>query len=318
MSASSTPLVSILIPCYNAGRWIRETLESVLAQTWADIEIIVVDDGSSDDSVSVVERFNSSRIKLIKQPNSGAAAARNRAFNESSGEYIQYLDADDLLSPRKVEIQLARLAENPRCVATAEWARFNDDPAKAVFLPDKTWQDLAPVEWLVRAWQDGGGMLYPALWLVPRQIMVNAGPWLPELSLNDDGEFFTRIVLASDKILFCEGARTYYRSGIPGSLSGLKSRKGWESQFKVIDICEGYLLARENSDRTRRACAMLWQRLAHASYPYERGLANAALSRAHQLHQVRLTPEGGPAFKLVSRMLGWKTARLLQRLSGRQ
>ncbi len=101
---------------------------------------------------------------------------------------------------------------------------------------------------------------------------------VPELSLNDDGEFFTRTVLRCRQVLFCEDARTYYRSGITGSLSGLKSRKGWESQFKVIDICEGYLLAREDSDRTRRACAMLWQRLAHASYPYYRSLANQALN----------------------------------------
>lgn len=315
---SAHPLVSVLIPCYNAGRWIRETLESVLAQTWPNIEIIVVDDGSSDDSAAVIERFYSRRVKLIKQQNAGAAAARNRAFNESSGEYIQYLDADDLLSPRKIELQLARLAVNPGCVATAQWARFNDDPAGAIFLPDETWQDLEPVEWLIRSWQYGGGMLYPALWLVPRQIMVKAGSWLPELSLNDDGEFFTRIVLASDKVLFCAGARTYYRSGISGSLSGLKSRKGWESQFKVIDLCQGYLLAREDSDRTRRVCAMLWQRLAHASYPYYKSLADQALVRASQLHQVRLVPEGGPTFKLASRVLGWKTARLLQRLSGRK
>jgi glycosyltransferase involved in cell wall biosynthesis len=314
---SAHPLVSVLIPCYNAERWIGKTLESVLAQTWANIEIVVVDDGSSDDSVSVVERFCSSQIKLIKQQNAGAAAARNRAFNESSGEYIQHLDADDLLSPRKVELQMSRLATNPRCVATAEWARFNDDPAEAIFLQDDTWQDLEPVEWLIRAWQDGGGMLYPALWLVPRQIIVNTGPWLPELSLNDDGEFFTRIVLGANKILFCEGARTYYRSGITGSLSGLKSRKGWESQFKVIDLCQEYVLAREDSDRTRRACAMLWQRLAHASYPYFRSLANQAQERANQLHQDKLAPDGGPAFKLASRMMGWKTARLLQRLTGR-
>lgn len=318
LNMAALPLVSVLIPCHNAGRWIRETLESVLAQTWPNLEIIVVDDGSSDNSVAVVERFDSVQIKLIKQQNAGAAAARNRAFEESAGEYIQYLDADDLLSPRKIEFQMAKLAANPRCVASAEWARFSLDPAEATFLPDEIWLDLNPVEWLVRAWRDGGGMLYPALWLVPRQIVINAGPWIPDLSLNDDGEFFTRILLASDMVLFCEGARTYYRSGIAGSLSGLKSRKGWESQFKVIDLCQGYLLAEEDSDRTRRVCAMLWQRFAHASYPYDRSLANRALEHAQQLHHVRLAPDGGPAFKLVSKILGWKTARVIQQLAGRQ
>lgn len=317
MSISERPLVSVLIPCFNAGRWIGQTIESVVTQTWPNIEIIVVDDGSSDDSVAVVQRFDCRQIKLINQKNAGAATARNRAFKESSGEYIQYLDADDLLSPRKIELQMARLVENPRCVASAEWARFTRDPAEATFLSDETWLDLEPVEWLVRAWRDGGGMLYPALWLVPRQVMLNAGPWLPELSLNDDGELFTRVILASEKVLFCEGSRTYYRSGISGSLSGLKSREGWESQFKVIDLCQGYLLAREDSERTHRVCSMLWQRFALAAYPYCRSLANEALRRARALHSVELVPDGGRLFHVVTLIAGWKVARILQRASGR-
>lgn len=318
MSNTAVPLVSVLIPCYNAGRWIAETLESVLAQTWPNLEIIVVDDGSSDDSVAAIEKSDSNRVKLIKQQNSGAASARNRAFNESKGEFIQHLDADDLLSPRKIELQMSRLADKSDCVASAEWARFRNHKDEAHFTPDDTWQDLPPVEWLINAWQEGGGMLYPALWLVPRHILIKAGPWRDDLSLNDDGEFFTRVILASNRILFCEGARTYYRSGITGSLSGLKSRKGWESQFKVIDLCEGYLRAHEDSARTRRVCAMLWQRFAHASYPYCRDLAEQALQRARMLHPARLKPEGGPAFKLIANTLGWKAARLLQRVTGRQ
>jgi glycosyltransferase involved in cell wall biosynthesis len=317
MNTVAQPLVSVLIPCYNAGRWIRETIESVLNQTWQNIEIIVVDDGSSDDSVAVIKHFDSPRIKLIQQPNAGAASARNRALSESKGEYIQYLDADDLLSPRKIELQMARLANHPGCIASAEWARFRSTPDEAIFSADDTWQDLEPAEWLIRAWNDGGGMLYPALWLVPREIMTRAGPWHPELTVNDDGEFFARVILASDGVLFCEGARTYYRSGITGSLSGLKSRKGWESQFKVLGLCQGYLLAREDSERTRRACAMLLQRFAHASYPYARDLASQALDRAASLHTDRLEPEGGRSFRLASRVLGWKAARVLQKLSGR-
>lgn len=311
------PLVSVLIPCYNASLWISETIESVLTQTWPNIEVIVVDDGSSDDSVAVIKNIDSARIKLIQQDNAGAAAARNRAFSESRGQYIQYLDADDLLSPNKIALQVARLSNHPGCVASAEWARFVHKPSEAVFSSDGTWQDLEPVEWLIHAWQDGGGMLYPALWLAPREILLKAGPWLPDLSLNDDGEFFTRVILASDRILFCEGARTYYRSGIAGSLSGLKSRKGWESQFKVTELCQGYLLAREDSDRTRRVCSMLWQRLAHASYPYQRSLANDALRRARSLHAVKLTPDGGPLFRILAGIAGWKAGRILQRLSGR-
>lgn len=317
MSSSGIPLVSVLIPCYNAASLIGETLDSVLRQTWPNLEIIVVDDGSEDDSVAVVERLESSRVRLVRQSNAGAATARNRALAESNGDLIQYLDADDLLSPRKIELQVDRLTNRVDCIASAEWARFYRSPDEAAFLRDDTWQDLPPVEWLVRAWEQGGGMLFPALWLVPRPIVRSVGPWREDLSLNDDGEYFTRVVLASKQVLFADEARTYYRSGIEGSLSGLKSRKGWDSQFTAVALCESYLIAREDSDRTRRVCSMLWQRFAHASYPYYATLANKALERAGKLHGARLTPGGGHAFRVVASLLGWKAARVLQRISGR-
>lgn len=312
------PLVSILIPCYNAERWIAQTLESAFAQSWPNIEVIVVDDGSTDQSADVLATFVSRGLKIVSQPNRGQTAALNRCLKEARGEFIQYLDADDILAPDKIERQMRRLQMNLDCIAMAEWARFRDDPQSAVFESYPCWQDLLPVDWLVADWKDGGGMMYPAMWLLPRSIVDSIGPWREDLTLINDTEYFTRAVLASRHVLFSEGARTYYRSGIAGSLSGLKSRKGWQSQFKVIDLCQSYLLAREESDRTRRVCAMLWQRFAHAVYPYDKTLANQALDRALQIHQVRLTPEGGPRFRLASHLLGWKLSRILQKWSGRK
>lgn len=317
MSSVVKPLVSVLIPCYNAERWVAETLHSVLAQTWENIEIVVVNDGSTDGSREVLTQFESGKLKVIDQPNRGQTAALNRCLKEARGDFIQYLDADDLLAPDKIELQVRRLQDNPDCIAMAEWARFRDDPKIAEFVPDVTWQDMEPIDWLVANWRNGGGMMYPAMWLLPRKLVEAIGPWREDLTLINDTDYFTRAVLAARQVLFCKGAHTYYRSGIPGSLSGLKSRKGWESQFKVIHLCQGYLLAREGSERTRRVCAMLWQRLAHASYPYYRSLANQALERAYLLHPDSLAPEGGSAFKLASRVVGWKAARVLQRLSGR-
>ena len=310
-------VVSVLIPCYNAERWLGETLESVFRQSWKNLEVIVVDDGSKDNSCKVVETIQSPRLKLIRQSNCGAAVARNRALNASRGEFIQYIDADDLLNQKKIELQMERLIRAPDCLAMAEWARFYGDPDEAVFGPDPTWRDMGPVDWLVNNWESGAGMMYPAMWLVPRKVVNLAGSWDPSFTLADDTEYFARVVLAARRILFCEGARSYYRSGISGSLSGLKSRSGWESQFAVLEACERYLLDREDSDRTRRACAMLWQRFAHGSYPHHRTLANRALARSKALHAATIEPEGGPAFRMVSRLFGWKVARLAQRLSGR-
>ena len=90
-----TPLVSILIPAFNAQEWIAETIQSALRQTWPRKEIIVLDDGSADETLVVARRFESDEVRVISQPNQGAAAARNQALALSRGDYIQWLDADD-------------------------------------------------------------------------------------------------------------------------------------------------------------------------------------------------------------------------------
>src|SRR5438876_7489334 len=100
------PLVSILIPAYNAERWIAETIQSALAQTWSKKEIIIVDDGSRDQTLAVAQQFTSRNVLVVTQENQGAAAARNRALEPCQGEYIQWLDADDLLAPDKIARQM--------------------------------------------------------------------------------------------------------------------------------------------------------------------------------------------------------------------
>src|SRR5258708_4364352 len=99
------PLVSILIPAYNAQKWIVATIESAIAQTWGRKEIIIVDDGSTDQTLAVARRFASKDILVVTQKNQGASAARNHAFSLSQGDYIQWLDADDLLSANKIAKQ---------------------------------------------------------------------------------------------------------------------------------------------------------------------------------------------------------------------
>src|SRR5215469_10459942 len=121
------PLVSILIPAYNAEEWIADTIQSAIAQTWQRKEIIVVDDGSSDRTAEVARRFVSKEVAIISTENQGAAAARNHAFQLSQGNYIQWLDADDLLSPDKIEHQLVALREvsNDRMLLSCPWGNFN-------------------------------------------------------------------------------------------------------------------------------------------------------------------------------------------------
>lgn len=311
------PLVSVLIPCFNAERYVGETLESVFRQTWPEIEIIVVNDGSTDNSAFEVRRFSDSRLRLVDRPHSGAAASRNEAFRISRGAFIQYLDADDLISPRKIELQMQRLATNEKCLASSEWGRFYASHYETEFLEEKVWLDLPPVDWLAISRSDGLGMMFPALWLIPRSIAVAAGPWNEGVSVGDDTEFFTRALLCCERVLFCAGAHCFYRSGITGSLSGRKSTEAWKSQLQVTDLCQQYVLAREDSDRVRRGFAQSWQHLAHVCYPYDRRMAFLALDRARALHPIKIEPDGGPLFRSISRLVGWRIARILQVAIGR-
>ena len=313
----SVALVSVLIPCYNAERTISETLDSVLAQTWPNIETIVVDDGSTDGSAAIIERFAARGVRLQRQTNKGQTAALNACLRSAQGDFVQYLDADDLLSPEKIELQMRRLADAPGFVASAEWGRFRNHWSEASFVPEDVWRDLSPLDWLAGSRAQGLGMMFPALWLIPRAVIERVGPWREDLSLNNDAEYFTRVVLASSGVLFCPGARCYYRSGQGGNLSGRKTRAAWLSQFKVLDECERRVLAREDSERMRRGFALSWQHFAHYCYPYDAGISEKALVRAAKLHEVRVRPDGGPAFRLASRLLGWRLARRLQAVSGR-
>jgi glycosyltransferase involved in cell wall biosynthesis len=314
---ASRPLVSVLIPCFNAHRYIGETLESVFTQSWPNVEVIIIDDGSTDGSADEVGRFSRQNLILILSSQRGAAASRNEALRRSSGDFIQFLDADDLLSASKIELQVLRLRENPMCVASSEWARFYKRPEDAVFVADNLSQDLGVLDWLARSREEGLGMMFPALWLIPRAIAIAAGPWNENLSLADDTEYFTRVLLGADRVLFCPGAQCYYRSGVAGSLSGRKSPEAWKSQFTVNELCQQYVLARENSERMRRGFASSWQHIAHACYPYNRALAERALAHARALHPEHIEPDGGPTFRILSRLLGWRLARRLQVASGR-
>ncbi len=306
-------LVSIIIPCHNAAPWLGETVGSALAQTWPHTEIIVVDDGSGDDSLAIARGFESRGVRVVAQPNAGASAARNHGLRLAQGDFIQYLDADDLLDREKLARQVEALAAAPRALAAGPWGRFARGPADAVFTPEENWRDSEPVDWLAHNFA-GRGMMPPAAWLVPRVLATEAGPWDERLTLNDDGEYFCRVLLRSSGVRFCAEARSYYRSNLPGSLSRRRSAVAWRSAFLSHELCAQAMLAAEDSGRTRRACADLFQRLAHEMYPDSRELVAGCERRVRELGGSPLLPGGGRVFQLLSRAVGWKLARRLSRL----
>jgi len=309
-----TPLVSILIPAYNAERWIAEAIESALAQTWQNKEIIIVDDGSTDNTLTVARSFESRSAKVIAEEHRGQTPTLNRALKEAQGHFIQYLDADDLLASDKIEIQVKRLmSEASDGSATAKWARFyNDDLSTARFREHPDFRDYpAPVDWLIQAW-NGRGTMPPVAWFFSRTVVEKAGPWNEKLNLSNDTEYFTRAVLASSKICFCPDARGYYRSGNP-SLSARRDRRAIESHFLVCQLCTEELLAFEDSPRTRHASASLWQFFAYQTYPDAPDLVRLAEEKVTSFGGARLKLKGSPKFRFVEQLAGWKTAKRMQR-----
>ena len=319
MSAGGGPLVSVIIPCYNAAKFVGETLESVRRQTWTNLQVIIVDDGSTDGSARIVEAVEGLDITLVRQPNRGQTAALNAGLAHATGDFVQYLDADDLIDPDKIEIQLARLAEAPDCVASARWGRFYDRPENTKFeVEEALSHDLDGIRWLVESRAEGAGMMFPALWLIPMTIVRAAGPWREDLTLNNDAEYFTRVLLAANRVLFCKDAHCRYRSGIVGSLSGRKTAAHWASQEKVLDLCQQRVLARDDGERARRGFSLSWQIIAHDCYPYDPAFAESALAKARALHPVTYRHGGGAQFRILSHLIGWRAARRLQVAAGRR
>ena len=310
-----TPLVSIIIPCYNARRWLAETLESALAQTWPEKEIMAIDDGSTDGSLAVARTFESRGVRVLTQPNQGASAARNHGLRLARGEFIQFLDADDLTSPVKIAAQIDLLARLPAgIVATCAWGRFSFDPREARFVDNAVFKDFLPVDFLVLA-GDTGAMIHPSAWLVPRAVADRAGPWDESLSLNDDGEYFSRVLLASAGMVFSPAGQSYYRSGLAGSLSQQRGERARRSQYRSLELIIAHLLAAEDSPRTRRAAANYYQRFIHDFFPFPADLVRQAEARIQALGGAdEKQPPMGPKTAALASLIGWRNVWRLKHI----
>ena len=150
------PRVSIVIPCFNAARWVSASLDSALAQTYENVEIIAIDDGSTDETPTILAHYREKHgIRVLTQPNRGPSVANNAGFAESTGDYIKFFDSDDLLSPDAVSSQVTALAAHPGRLAYGAWGRFQGDPLTTRFTPHPGWHDSdSPVDWLCETWAD--------------------------------------------------------------------------------------------------------------------------------------------------------------------
>jgi glycosyltransferase involved in cell wall biosynthesis len=307
------PLVSILIPAYNSQEWITETIQSALAQTWPKKEIIVVDDGSKDQTAEIAKRFESQGVRVVTQPNQGAAVARNTAFSLAQGDYIQWLDADDVLDPRKIENQVQQLdGLSKRTLLSGAWGHFIYRQSKARFIPTLLWHDLSPVEWLIRK-MGNNLQMQTDNWLVSRKLTEAAGPWDARLFRDNDGEYFCRVILASDNVKFVADAKSYYREAGFKSISYIAgSNKKLESLFISMKLHIQYLRSIEESERTRAACVYYIRTWLHEFYPYRLDIAEQLKQMAAQLGGKAEDPCLSWKYNWLVQLFGWDIGRRAQ------
>jgi glycosyltransferase involved in cell wall biosynthesis len=311
------PCVSILIPAYNAERWLGDTVQSALNQTWPDKEIIIVDDGSRDRTLAVARKFETAGVKVVTHSNQGPARTRNHAFSLCQGDYIQWLDADDLLAPDKIELQMRALAEggDRRTLLSSEWAIFLFRPETAEFIQTELWSDQSPAEWLIR--KMGKGLyMQTSTWLVSRELTEAAGPWDVRLTLDDDGEYFCRVLQQSESIKFVPGAKVYYRASGPEGMSyaGRSDRK-LESQWLSMQLHIGYLRSMEESPRVRAACVNYLQNWLGYFHPYRKDIVESAKRLAEELGGRLESPHVSWKYSWVESTLGRDAAERVRMLS---
>ena len=216
-------LVSTIIPVWNRPSLLREAVASVLAQTYRPIEIIIVDDGSTDETPAVADalaREHAGIVTAIHIANGGAGVAREAGRRAARGEYIQHLDSDDILVPRKFAMQVAALQESPDCGAAYGWTRFRRHDGRVEPRPWKRSGERIETMFpsmLTMRWWDTPTPLYRA------SLLAAAGPWT-DLRVEEDWEYDCRIAARGVRLAYCEDWVCEVREHAPVPLTPAKMR----------------------------------------------------------------------------------------------
>jgi glycosyltransferase involved in cell wall biosynthesis len=211
---SARPEISVIIPAYNAERTVGVAVDSVLAQTFGDFELIVIDDGSRDDTAEVAESRDDPRVSCVRTENGGVSVARNRGVARSCGAYVAFLDADDAWQPAKLDRQHALLKERPEVGLCFTATQFVDDKLQPTFLqpaPERNdWTEALLLE----------GNILPgsaSSVLVRASVIEQSGGFDPRFSLCADWDMWLRMSVRS-KVSLLDEPLVFYRSA-PGTMS---------------------------------------------------------------------------------------------------
>lgn len=308
--------VSILIPLYNSERYIADTIQSALNQTWEDKEIIIVDDGSTDNSYNIAKSFESEIVTVFRQENKGAPSARNLAFQKATGVYIQYLDADDLMMPNKIESQLMTLSKysyNKDIVAFCGWNKFNFsetcDYTKKI--ESECYQDYTPAYLaLIKFWN----LSFPSIpyhnYLTHRSKIQEVGRWNEDLSKNQDSEFFARVIGNSKSLIYCSAPIVYYRD-VPNSLSKVNSLRKVVSEYQVDKSIANIILSRNRTKEAILACSFRFTEFIDSRYPLNKPLLADTYKFMKENQLSYVTFHRGVVYQALYFIFGWRLTRIL-------
>ena len=301
----SSPLVSICIAAYNAQDFIQECLESLLIQSYQNIEIIVVNDGSKDGTYGLLQSYIDRGITVINQENRGQCAASNLAFNTCNGEFIKFFDADDILHQDYISEMVKMASPNKlifsHCINFTGDYTFKENQSEYKIESQVEWNSMDFLMSPISNMRQGGR------WLIPRSIINKGGLWNESLSLINDYEYFTRLCLASDGIVYSKKAILYYRQ-LLNSLSKQKSATAFASAYKSIKLAGDQLMAVEDSIRVKEHYSNQLKSLVYDMYPKFRKETFEINNTIADLGGSKLPLDGGPRMQLLKKIFGWKLA----------
>ena len=313
------PLVSVIIPVYNAQKYLSQTVESVLNQSYENIEIIIIDDSSIDNSFQLAKSFRNEKITSITQKNTGAAIARNTGLKLANGKYIQFLDADDRLSPHKIELQVKALNECENKVAVCDYISFfDDDEISNLKGKDQStfiYSSDDPLDFLVTLWGGKGksNFIQTNSWLVPLKLIEAANYWREYRCPDDDGEFFTRLLLKSKGIVYVPNAINYYRRFLSETnLSQQVSFSALKNSLLTIDLKYQYCLKAGKHELLDKAISRQYLNFAVYNYLNNKKLSKIAYRR-YRNFRIKLSPPkiGGYAVEVMKKIVGWKLTLII-------
>jgi glycosyltransferase involved in cell wall biosynthesis len=303
----SSPLISIVIPYYNARQWLPATLHSVVEQRLEYREIILVDDGSSDDgAIQAAKAYP--EIHMIRTENQGPSRARNLGTALARGRYLQYLDADDLLEPGKLATQLTALEQTGADVAYGAWQRLraqSDGSFAAESCVDRRLSESPELELFTDFWCP------PAAYLFRRDLVDRVGGWNERLPIIQDARFALDCALHGGRFLHCPGLMASYRVHVAESVSSRDSIGFVRDCFRnACEVEQWWMTDGGMSDARRAALVKVYGYVARASYVSDRITFDAAYA-ALQRVQPGYVPQHPWHLSLASRLLGYRRAEFL-------